>query len=102
MSTRMPLQCAERLHQSNAEPNRICEWGNCELRAKSAPKPAPAAATISPLRAELSLSACRVAVASRKSRSRRDGRAVDCTGLENRQPERARGFESHSLRHFPM
>jgi hypothetical protein len=30
---------------------------------------------------------------------RRDGRVVDCTGLENRRPARVRGFESHSLRH---
>ena len=29
----------------------------------------------------------------------RDGRAVYCTGLENRRSERIRGFESHSLRH---
>jgi hypothetical protein len=28
----------------------------------------------------------------------RDGRAVYCTGLENRRSERIRGFESHSLR----
>ena len=29
---------------------------------------------------------------------RRDGRVVDCTGLENRRTERYRGFESLSLR----
>src|ERR1700758_1675258 len=29
----------------------------------------------------------------------RDGRAVYCTGLENRRSVRIRGFESHSLRH---
>ena len=28
---------------------------------------------------------------------RRDGRAVDCAGLENRLPAMVRGFESHSL-----
>ena len=28
----------------------------------------------------------------------RDGRVVDCTGLENRRSARARGFESLSLR----
>jgi hypothetical protein len=28
----------------------------------------------------------------------RDGRAVDCTGLENQQGATLRGFESHSLR----
>ena len=34
---------------------------------------------------------------------RRDGRAVEGTGLENRRCESIRGFESHSLRqlHFP-
>ena len=31
---------------------------------------------------------------------RRGGRAVDCTGLENRQAERPREFESHPLRHI--
>ena len=31
---------------------------------------------------------------------RRDGRAVEGTGLENRRCESIRGFESHSLRHF--
>jgi hypothetical protein len=31
-------------------------------------------------------------------KERRDGRAVYCTGLENRRSERIRGFESHSLR----
>jgi hypothetical protein len=31
---------------------------------------------------------------------RRDGRVVDCTGLENRRSARVRGFESHSLRHI--
>ena len=30
--------------------------------------------------------------------SRRDGRVVDCNGLENRRTERYRGFESLSLR----
>jgi hypothetical protein len=30
---------------------------------------------------------------------RRDGRVVDGGGLENRFPERGRGFESYSLRH---
>ena len=30
--------------------------------------------------------------------ARRGGRAVDCTGLENRQAERPREFESHPLR----
>ena len=30
--------------------------------------------------------------------ARRDGRVVDCTGLENRRTERYRGFESLSLR----
>src|SRR5262245_3647293 len=30
--------------------------------------------------------------------ARRDGRAADCTGLENRQHESVRGFESLSLR----
>ena len=30
---------------------------------------------------------------------RRDGRAVEGTGLENRRCESIRGFESHSLRH---
>ncbi len=29
---------------------------------------------------------------------RRDGRVVDCSGLENRRTERYRGFESLSLR----
>ena len=29
----------------------------------------------------------------------RDGRVVDGGGLENRFPERGRGFESYSLRH---
>ena len=29
---------------------------------------------------------------------RRDGRVVECTGLENRRTERYRGFESLSLR----
>jgi hypothetical protein len=28
------------------------------------------------------------------------GRAVEGSGLENRQPARARGFESHPIRHF--
>lgn len=28
----------------------------------------------------------------------RDGRVIDCTGLENRRTERYRGFESLSLR----
>ena len=32
---------------------------------------------------------------------RRDGRAVEGTGLENRRCESIRGFESHSLRQFP-
>src|SRR6266446_3062289 len=36
---------------------------------------------------------------SRGRISRRGGRAVDCTGLENRQAERPREFESHPLRH---
>ena len=31
---------------------------------------------------------------------RRDGRAVEGTGLENRRCESIRGFESHSLRHI--
>ena len=31
---------------------------------------------------------------------RRDGRAVEGTGLENRRCESIRGFESHSLRQF--
>ncbi len=31
---------------------------------------------------------------------RRDGRVVECGGLENRCTERYRGFESLSLRHF--
>ena len=31
----------------------------------------------------------------------RDGRVVDGGGLENRFPERGRGFESYSLRHAP-
>ena len=31
---------------------------------------------------------------------RRDGRAVEGTGLENRRCESIRGFESHSLRHL--
>ena len=30
----------------------------------------------------------------------RDGRVVECTGLENRQSARAPGFESLSLRHY--
>ena len=30
---------------------------------------------------------------------RRDGRVVECTGLENRRAARSRGFESLSLRH---
>jgi hypothetical protein len=29
---------------------------------------------------------------------RRGGRVVDGSGLENRRPERVRGFESHPLR----
>ena len=32
--------------------------------------------------------------------TRRGGRAVYCTGLENRRGESLRGFESHPLRHF--
>ena len=31
---------------------------------------------------------------------RRDGRAVEGTGLENRRCESIRGFESHSLRQY--
>ena len=31
---------------------------------------------------------------------RRDGRVVECGGLENHCTERYRGFESLSLRHF--
>jgi hypothetical protein len=37
-------------------------------------------------------------VSNSKQVTWRDGRAVYCTGLENRRPERVRGFESHSLR----
>ena len=37
----------------------------------------------------------------RKVQKRRGGRAVDCTGLENRRGESLRGFESHPLRHDP-
>jgi hypothetical protein len=35
----------------------------------------------------------------RRNLIRRGGRAVYCTGLENRRPARVRGFESHPLRH---
>ncbi len=33
-----------------------------------------------------------------ESSARRGGRAAECTGLENRQPARVRGFKSHPLR----
>ena len=35
------------------------------------------------------------------ARRRKCGRVVDCTGLENRRPERVREFESHRFRQLP-
>ena len=43
----------------------------------------------------------RPAETAHNSSVRRDGRAADCTGLENRQHESVRGFESLSLRFVP-
>ena len=41
---------------------------------------------------------CHARVPARRGKLWRGGRAVDCTGLENRQAERPREFESHPLR----
>jgi hypothetical protein len=41
-------------------------------------------------------------VVSRRGRPRRDDRAAECTGLENRRGLAHRGFKSHSLRQVPL
>ena len=70
----------------------VAEWSNATVsktvwaQALGGSNP-PASATLCALRVKCFL--------------RRNGRVVDCVGLENRRAARFRGFESYFLRHTP-